>query len=97
MEKDGAWVNPLTEKLGENHEVSPRMKALFDDLKDQYQSALAELPDLGSNFIATEARKPAISRFGDMYHVTLGRRVARHSHFRGQETSIGRDAPDGAL
>ena len=71
MEKDGAWVNPLTEKLGENHQVSPRMKAIFDDIKDQYQTALAELPDLGSHFIATGERKPAISKFGDMYHVTL--------------------------
>jgi murein DD-endopeptidase MepM/ murein hydrolase activator NlpD len=71
MEKNGSWVNPLTEKLGENHEVSPRMKALFEDIKDQYQSALAELPDLGSHFIATDDRKPAISKFGDMYHVTL--------------------------
>ena len=58
MEKDGAWVNPLTEKLGENHQVSPRMKAIFEDLKDQYQSALAELPDLGSHFIAAASANP---------------------------------------
>ena len=77
MEKDGAWVNPLTEKLGENHQVSPRMKAIFDDIKDQYQTALAELPDLGSHFIATGERKPAISKFGDMYHVTLGHTLAQ--------------------
>ena len=75
MEKDGAWVDPsFTEKLGENHEVSPRMKAIFDDIKDRYQSALAELPDLQQPFDrATDARKPAISKFGDMYHVTIGR------------------------
>jgi murein DD-endopeptidase MepM/ murein hydrolase activator NlpD len=97
MEKDGAWVNPLTEKLGENHEVSPRMKALFDDIKGQYQSALAQLPDLGSHFIAAEARKPAISRLGDMYHVTLGHSISHHSRFRGQETSTGPDSPDSAL
>jgi murein DD-endopeptidase MepM/ murein hydrolase activator NlpD len=86
MEKNGAWVNPLTEKLGENHEVSPRMKALFDDIKDRYQSALAELPDLGSHFVATGARKPAISKFGDMYHVTLDR-PTKSLHLRGMSSS----------
>ncbi len=66
MEKNGAWVNPLTEKLGENHQVSPRMKAIFEDIKDQYQSALAELPDLGSHFIAagrTQARDLQVRRY----------------------------------
>jgi murein DD-endopeptidase MepM/ murein hydrolase activator NlpD len=86
MEKNGAWVNPLTEKLGENHEVSPRMKALFDDIKDRYQSALAELPDLGSHFVAAGARKPAISKFGDMYHVTLDR-PTKSLHLRGMSSS----------
>src|SRR5271168_3518644 len=83
MEKDGAWVNPLTEKLGENHEVSPRMKAIFDEIKDQYQSALAELPDLGSHFIAAEERKPAISKFGDMYRVTIDHSLGKIRRLRG--------------
>ncbi|HEV2171250.1 MAG TPA: M23 family metallopeptidase [Candidatus Binatus sp.] len=87
MEKDGAWVNPLTEKLGENHQVSPRMRALFDDIKDQYQNALAELPDLGSHFIAAEQRKPAISKFGDMYHVTIDRSPTRSSRLHGLSSS----------
>jgi murein DD-endopeptidase MepM/ murein hydrolase activator NlpD len=97
MEKDGAWVNPLTEKLGENHEVSPRMKAIFDEIKDQYQSALAELPDLGSHFIASEARKPAISKFGDMYHVTIDHSLGKIRHLRGPGISSGHDSTDGAL
>jgi murein DD-endopeptidase MepM/ murein hydrolase activator NlpD len=87
MEKNGAWVNPLTEKLGENHQVSPRMRAIFDDIKDQYQTALAELPDLGSHFVATGERKPAISKFGDMYHVTLGHSPAKSTHLRGLSSS----------
>ncbi len=81
MEKSGTWVNPLTQKLGENHPVSPRMRALFDDIKDQYQAALSELPDLGSNFVAADVRKPAISKFADMYHVSLNHTpVKAHSH-----------------
>jgi murein DD-endopeptidase MepM/ murein hydrolase activator NlpD len=87
MEKDGAWVNPLTEKLGENHQVSPRMKAIFEDIKDQYQSALAELPDLGSHFVASGERKPAISKFGDMYHVTIDHPVGKVRHLRGITSS----------
>jgi murein DD-endopeptidase MepM/ murein hydrolase activator NlpD len=87
MERDGAWVNPLTEKLGENHQVSPRMKAIFEDIKEQYQSALAELPDLGSHFIAATERKPAISKFGDLYHVTIDHTVGKVRHLRGLTTS----------
>jgi len=97
MEKAGDWVNPLTEKLGENHPVSPRMRAIFDDLKDQYQSALAELPDLGSHFIAAEARKPAISKFADMYHVTLGHSPGKRVHLRGQRISSNSNGFDSGL
>jgi murein DD-endopeptidase MepM/ murein hydrolase activator NlpD len=96
MEKDGAWVNPLTEKLGENHQVSPRMKAIFDEIKDQYQSALAELPDLGSHFIAAGERKPAISKFGDMYHVTLDRSPLKGVHLRGARISSSRVSSESA-
>ena len=73
MEKQGSYVNPLNEKLGENHPVSPRMKALFDDIKGRYQSMLAKLPDLGNRYIASDDRKPAISKLGDLYHVSLKR------------------------
>jgi hypothetical protein len=97
MEKDGACVNPLTEKLGENHQVSPRMKAIFEDIKDQYQSALAEMPDLGSHFIASGERKPAISKFGDMYHVTIDHPVGKVRHLRGLTTSRLEISEPGAL
>jgi murein DD-endopeptidase MepM/ murein hydrolase activator NlpD len=97
MEKDGAWVNPLTEKLGENHEVSPRMRAIFAEIADQYQSALAELPDLGSRFIASEQRKPAISKFGELYHVTIDHSVGKIKHLREPRVSSDRYSTDGAL
>jgi len=82
LEKQGAYVNPLTQKLGVNHQVSPRMIALFDSMKLSYQSALAKMPDLGSHFVTADARKPAISPFGDMYHVTLDRPARKTSHLR---------------
>ena len=63
------------------------MKAIFEDIKEQYQSALAELPDLESHFIASGERKPAISKFGDMYHVTIDHTVGKVRHLRGLTTS----------
>ncbi|HTW89832.1 MAG TPA: M23 family metallopeptidase [Candidatus Binataceae bacterium] len=42
------FVNPLTERLGENHPISPRMRALFDDLKARYEAALNNLRGTGS-------------------------------------------------
>ena len=77
--------------------MSPRMKAIFEDLKDQYQSALAELPDLGSHFIAAAQRKPAISQFGDMYHVTIDRAVGKVRHLRGLTSSSLETSEPGAL
>ncbi|HYL57653.1 MAG TPA: M23 family metallopeptidase [Candidatus Acidoferrales bacterium] len=87
MEKAGAYVNPLTEKLGENHEVSPRMHALFDDMKERYQAALSKLPDVGSHFVSSGARKPAISKFADMYHVSLKRGAVRAPSARSERVS----------
>ena len=93
LEKEGAYVNPLTQTLGENHQVSPRMQALFNNIKQRYQVALASLPDLGSHFVASGDRKPPISPFADMYHVTLGHpSLHHHSHrsiLRAAESSEG--------
>lgn len=70
IEKRGLNVDPLTQTLGVHHQVSPRMKALFESFKLRYQAALAKLPNLGSHY-AVMARKPAISPLADQYHVSL--------------------------
>jgi murein DD-endopeptidase MepM/ murein hydrolase activator NlpD len=85
IEKRGLIVDPLTQTLGVHHQVSPRMKALFDNLKTHYQTALAKLPNLGSHFAPALARKPAISPLADQYHVTLaphlmGKLSSGHRH-----------------
>jgi murein DD-endopeptidase MepM/ murein hydrolase activator NlpD len=102
IEKQGAYVNPLTQKLGENHEVSPRMHSLFEDIKLRYESTLASLPDLGSHFIASDERKPAISPLGDMYHISIKPVSAvssshHKSHHRGGliRTSVSTDSAGG--
>jgi len=91
MEKAGTYVNPLTEKLGENHPVSPRMRALFDDISDRYQTALSKLPDMGSHFatVTADSRKPPISKFADMYHVTLGPVAGKRASHRGTRLTGG--------
>jgi murein DD-endopeptidase MepM/ murein hydrolase activator NlpD len=47
LERDGRYVNPLTASLGIHHQVSPRLRAVFDRFKDNYLTALNGLPDLG--------------------------------------------------
>jgi murein DD-endopeptidase MepM/ murein hydrolase activator NlpD len=49
------FVNPLTEHLGENHPISPRMRALFDEIKERYRTALNSLPDFGGTGTAQAA------------------------------------------
>ncbi len=88
--RQGKYVNPLAMKLGENHEVSPRMQGLFERIKAGYEAALEKLPDLGNRFASSDAdsaaatsdeaepvvlKRPAHSTG----HVTVGRRHARHS------------------
>jgi murein DD-endopeptidase MepM/ murein hydrolase activator NlpD len=50
LERDGHYINPLTENIGVNHQVSPRMRSLFDEFKDNYLAMLSKLPDLGGHF-----------------------------------------------
>jgi murein DD-endopeptidase MepM/ murein hydrolase activator NlpD len=82
IERGDTYVNPLTQKLGANHRVSPRMKSLFNAIKNRYERALARLPDLGSHFVVPDARKPPISKLGDRYHVSLRRETSSATHSR---------------
>src|SRR5512146_149435 len=50
LERGGHYVNPLTSSLGVNHRVSPRMRTLFDQFKDNYLAMLSKLPDVGGHF-----------------------------------------------
>jgi murein DD-endopeptidase MepM/ murein hydrolase activator NlpD len=50
LEREGRYVNPLTENIGVNHEVSPRMRSLFEQFKENYLTMLSKLPDLGGHF-----------------------------------------------
>lgn len=50
IEKAGHFVNPLTQHLGVNHKVSPRMRWLFNRFKKHYLAMLAKLPNMGGHF-----------------------------------------------
>ena len=86
MEKSGRYVNPLTQTLGVNHQVSPRMKAFFDRLKRRYETALAKLPDLAHPFASHEERvartQASPRRSSHNYRVSLRVRRWRRYHHR---------------
>jgi murein DD-endopeptidase MepM/ murein hydrolase activator NlpD len=48
LEKDGRYVNPLTETIGVNHQVSPRMRALFDHFRAEYLAVFQRLSVVGN-------------------------------------------------
>jgi murein DD-endopeptidase MepM/ murein hydrolase activator NlpD len=50
IEKNGQYVNPLTEALGAHHKISPQMRALFDRIKQKYVATLNRLPQMGGHF-----------------------------------------------
>ncbi|MGZ3511903.1 MAG: M23 family metallopeptidase [Candidatus Binataceae bacterium] len=50
LEREGHYINPLTENIGVNHQVSQRMRSLFEQFKDNYLTMLSKLPDLGGHF-----------------------------------------------
>jgi len=94
---EGRYVNPLSQTLGEHHQVSPRMRALFDQIKRQYQTLLAKLPDLGTRHVLAAERKPAISPFGDLYHVELKAPATRRRKFRATRTVEASPAASSAM
>ncbi|MGH7932623.1 MAG: M23 family metallopeptidase, partial [Candidatus Binataceae bacterium] len=80
IEKDGRYVNPLTQHLGVHHQVSPRMRNLFDHLKQQYLVVLDRLPDFGGHFAAPHSLVAGNSASVDHRANTAGvSRVARRS------------------
>ncbi|MGH7984899.1 MAG: M23 family metallopeptidase [Candidatus Binataceae bacterium] len=55
LEKDGRFVNPLTQHLGVHHQVSPRMRALFNHFKQHYIALLNDLPKFGGHYSPDQA------------------------------------------
>lgn len=58
IEKDGQYVNPLDQHLGVHHQVSPRLRQLFDRFKSEYMAALERLP-LGGHYTVALGTTPS--------------------------------------
>jgi murein DD-endopeptidase MepM/ murein hydrolase activator NlpD len=80
IEKAGHFVNPLTQHLGVNHKVSPRMRWLFDRFKDRYLAMLAKLPNLGGHFSVQGVSAPALRTASGKHHARLASRRVSHHH-----------------
>jgi murein DD-endopeptidase MepM/ murein hydrolase activator NlpD len=85
VESGDRFVNPLKEHLGENHPISPRMRALFDDMKDRYEAALnalgsrtAEAAPVPSNMVAPVVASAPEAK-GGATHVRSHHRRTHHS------------------
>ncbi len=61
IEKDGTYVNPLSQDLGVNHKVSPRLRSLFDHFKSDYLAVLNHAPAGGQHEVALEATSTVAS------------------------------------
>ncbi len=62
MEREGHYVNPLTQSIGVNHQVSPRMRTVFEQFKEHYLAMLSKLPDMGGHFHVGGARTSAAAQ-----------------------------------
>ena len=58
LEREGHYINPLTENIGVNHQVSPRMRSLFERFKDNYLTMLSKLPELWAVISTLALRVP---------------------------------------
>lgn len=82
LKKQGHYVNPLTQSLGVNHQLSPRMRSVFDQFKENYLAMLAKLPDFGGHFHVGAAASSSAAATA----AHPGRHLAstRHSRRRGR-------------
>ena len=60
LQRGGRFVNPLGRYLGARHRVSPRMQALFENLKARYLALLGGMPTSGSYFEESPQQAPAL-------------------------------------
>jgi len=52
LEKDGRYINPLSDTLAVHHQISPAMRSLFEHFKRRYMATMEQLPSFGGHFMA---------------------------------------------
>jgi murein DD-endopeptidase MepM/ murein hydrolase activator NlpD len=88
IEKDGRYVNPLTQKLGIHHKISPRMRALFDRIKARYLAMLAKLPDFDGHFSVPRGESGSAAESEAVFRAHLRtRHASRHWRARAWRTA----------
>jgi murein DD-endopeptidase MepM/ murein hydrolase activator NlpD len=94
LERDGKYINPLTESIGVNHQVSPRMRSLFEQFKENYLAMLSKLPDLGGHFhvgvtsASTAQNAPEISSGSHVSKARTSHRRSRHRWGHSMRTAL---------
>jgi len=78
IEKDGHYVNPLTQDLGVRHSVSPRLRAVFDSFKQEYLAMLNHLPLSGRSSVAFAAEPAPVGVIDPVKPAELKRKVVGH-------------------
>ncbi|HLW71608.1 MAG TPA: peptidoglycan DD-metalloendopeptidase family protein [Candidatus Binataceae bacterium] len=77
IEKDGHYVNPLNQDLGVRHQVSPRLRAVFDSFKHEYLAMLNHLPLSGRSNVAFAAEAAPIGVIDQVKPAALKPKVVR--------------------
>jgi murein DD-endopeptidase MepM/ murein hydrolase activator NlpD len=80
MEKDGQFVNPMTQSLGVDHRISPRMRALFDRFKQEYVAAFNRMPDFGGHFTIGHRGGTTLARGSSGAATTVGNGTGGGAH-----------------
>jgi len=77
IEKGDKFVNPLTEKFGISHDISPDMRSMFAKIKAKYETALSRLPELGSHVGPSRVADESATTSDTVQGIHYGR---RHYH-----------------
>jgi hypothetical protein len=80
IEKGDRFVNPLTQRLGTTHEISPAMRTLFAKIRAKYESALAGLPQFGSRVGEARLADGSDTASESISRSHYGRHHYRHWH-----------------
>lgn len=99
--KDGRYVNPLTASIGANHQVSPRMRALFDRFKSEYLAVFNRLPSGNRHFVSrtlpsiSGGPAPGVLATEDRIEWPQHHRPSNHANAIGIQMSAATAAIDG--
>jgi murein DD-endopeptidase MepM/ murein hydrolase activator NlpD len=84
IEKDGRYVNPLTQSMNAPHRISPRMRVVFDRFKQNYLTVMNHLSTFGPAIRMARGSSPSVPSAAE--HAGLQRTAAAPESIAGQIT-----------